>query len=107
MTPLPDQRARNVFGALAFFVTAAVIGVILSPVVAESKEAIANVILGNVLAWPAIVLSYHFGTSQSSVEKNNVIAGLAADSTTVKPVEVVNRPSDPVQVELPEGGRHV
>lgn len=68
-----DVITRNIFGALAFVIAAAVIGFVLSPYVPVDKEAIANVILGNVLGWPAVVLAYHFGTSAGSVRKTELL----------------------------------
>ncbi len=79
--------ARNVFGLLAFATTMMVIGLILSPWVPDSKEAIANVILGNVLGWPAIVLAFHFGSTQSSADKNRVIETLSGN-TPLSPVDL-------------------
>lgn len=86
------MNARNVFGFIAFGAAITVIGLVLSPWVPDTKDAIANVILGNVLGWPAIVLAYHFGTTQSSAEKNRVLATMADTAT--------GRPSDPLHVEV-------
>lgn len=96
---IATERARNAFGLLAFLVTAMVIGLVLSPWVPESKEAVANVILGNVLAWPAVILAFHYGSTQSSADKNRVIAGLV-DSP--RDVTVVNSEKNPVPVDTPE-----
>lgn len=65
--------ARNWFGIAAFVIAAAVIGLVLSPFVPSDRDQIANVILGNVLNWPAIVLAYHFGTSAGSVRKMELL----------------------------------
>jgi len=65
--------ARNGFGALAFVIAGAVIGLVLSPYVPDGKESIANVVLGSVLTWPGIVLAYHFGTSAGSVRKTELL----------------------------------
>lgn len=73
------ETARNIFGALAFAITAAVIAAVLSPYVPNDKESIANVVLGNVLAWPGIVLAYHFGTTRSSSAKDATIAQMAGN----------------------------
>jgi len=70
-----DRVARNAFGAAAFLLTAAIIGVVLSPFVGEGKEAIANVILGNALAWPGMVMAYFYGSSSGSARKTDIIAG--------------------------------
>lgn len=71
------ELARNVFGAMAFAVATAVIGLVLSPYVPAGKEAIANVVLGSVLTWPGIVLAYHFGTTRSSAAKDETISKMA------------------------------
>lgn len=85
-----DTTARNWFGVLAFFVTGAVIAVILSPFVPESKEAIANIILGNVLGWPMIVLSYFYGSSSGSKSKTEALISEPVQT------EVVNTPAHPI-----------
>ena len=74
---MTHEWTRSGFGVLAFMVTSAVIAMVLSPYVQDSKEAIANVVLGNVLGWPATVLAWHFGSTKSSAEKNAVIAAMA------------------------------
>lgn len=68
------DTARLIFGFLAFVIAAAVIALVLSPFVPVGKDAIANVILGNVLGWPAIVLAYHYGTSAGSDHKSELLA---------------------------------
>jgi hypothetical protein len=68
-----DTLARNVFGALAFAVTILVIGAVLSPYVPIEKEGIANIVLGNVLGWPMMVLAYHYGTNAGSVRKTELL----------------------------------
>lgn len=65
-----DRIARHAFGAVAFIVTAAVIAAVLSPWVPDSREAIANVILGNALGWPGMVLAYYYGSSSGSKAKD-------------------------------------
>lgn len=77
------DHSRHFFGAAAFVVAAVVIAAVLSPYVPASKEQIAGVILGNVLAWPGIVLAYYYGSSQQSHKKDAVIANLSdrADGT--------------------------
>jgi hypothetical protein len=85
---MSDTIARNVFGAAAFFVAALVITAVLSPYVPTDKEAIANVILGNVLGWPMMVLAYHYGTNAGSARKTEL---LGADNATGKA-------NDPVHV---------
>lgn len=80
--------ARNVFGLLAFVTTMLVIGLILSPWVPDSKDAIANVILGNVLGWPATVLAFHFGSTQSSADKNRVIEALSGGDPPPPPTPI-------------------
>lgn len=69
-----DRFARNAFGAAAFVVAGAIIAGVLSPYVPDSKEAIANVVLGNVLAWPGMVLAYYFGSSSGSKAKDTALA---------------------------------
>jgi hypothetical protein len=73
-----NDTARNVFGAMAFIVSAVVIGLVLSPYVPAGKEGIANLILGNVLSWPMIVISFFYGSSTGSKEKT---AAMAANNT--------------------------
>lgn len=68
------MTARTTFGAIAFLITGIIVGLILSPVVSDTKEQIALIVLGNVLAWPMIVLQYFFGTTQSSAEKTQLLA---------------------------------
>lgn len=73
-----EHIARNIFGGVAFAVATAVIGFVLSPFVPESKEAIANIILGNVLGWPLMVLAYHYGSSSGSRAKDKALADAAS-----------------------------
>ena len=68
-----EHHARNFFGTMAFIVSVIVIGAVLSPYVPNDKEAIANVILGNVLGWPMMVLAYHYGTNASSARKTELL----------------------------------
>lgn len=69
------MSARNVFGGLAFGITAMVICLVLLPVVSDDKEKVAYLIVGNVLAWPLMILQYFFGTSKSSSDKNDIVSG--------------------------------
>jgi hypothetical protein len=85
-----DTRARNWFGVLAFLMTGAVIGVILSPLVSDGKEAIANIILGNVLGWPMMILSYFYGSSSGSKSKTEALLHEPIQA------EVVNSSAKPV-----------
>ena len=75
------ETARNIFGGAAFCMTGAIIGAVLSPYVPDTKEAIANVVLGNVLSWPGMVLAYHFGTTRSSTTKDATISRLSGDGS--------------------------
>lgn len=97
---MTDTIARNFFGAMAFIVAVLVIGAVLSPFVPNDKEAIANVILGNVLGWPMMVLAYHYGTNAGSVRKTELL-GNAENAT--------GKIDDPVHVtpelDLTEGDR--
>lgn len=68
-----DHTTRNAFGAIAFILAGAIIAGVLSPYVPDSKEAIANVVLGNVLGWPGMVLAYFFGSSSGSKAKDATI----------------------------------
>lgn len=92
---MTDAIARNFFGTLAFVVAVIVIAAVLSPYVPDGKEAIANVILGNVLGWPMMVLAYHYGTNAGSVRKTELLA-------TPNQVEVINTPEQPVPTIDPE-----
>ena len=74
-----DHLTRNVFGGVAFVLAGAIIAGVLSPYVPDSKEAIANVVLGNVLGWPGMVLAYFFGSSSGSKAKDSALAN-AVDS---------------------------
>lgn len=76
---MSDHTPRNAFGALAFIVAALVIAGVLSPFVPDSKDAIANVVLGNVLGWPGMVLAYFFGSSSGSKAKDAALAQAATD----------------------------
>jgi hypothetical protein len=86
-----DHLARNFFGCLAFVVAIIVIIAVLSPYVPDEKEAIANVILGNVLGWPMIVLAFHYGTTAGSARKTELLG-------ETKEVKVTNDPNHPVPV---------
>ena len=77
-----DQAARNAFGALAFLITGAIIAYVLSKFVPDSKESIANVVLGNVLGWPGMVLAYFFGSSSGSKAKDMALAEAASEQST-------------------------
>jgi hypothetical protein len=68
-----DANMRALFGIAAFLWVGIVVALILSPFVPAEKETIANVILGNALGWPAIVLAFYFGSSSGSKEKSGVI----------------------------------
>lgn len=70
---MTDDRARHLFGAMAFMVAALVIAAVLSPFVPADKESISNVILGNVLGWPMMVLAYHYGTNAGSARKTELL----------------------------------
>lgn len=74
-----QHLARNAFGAAAFTITALVIFAVLSPYVPENKIDIANIILGNVLGWPMIVLGFHYGTSAGSVRKTEILTDKEAE----------------------------
>ena len=87
---MTDATARNFFGALAFVVAVLVIGAVLSPFVPTDKDSIANVILGNVLGWPMMVLAYHYGTNASSNRKTELLGEQSAAPT--------GRADDPVHV---------
>jgi cobalamin synthase len=76
------DASRNVFGALAFVVAAFVIAAVLSPYVPIEKESVANVILGNVLGWPMMVLAYHYGTNASSARKTELMIAAGKDDAT-------------------------
>lgn len=99
---------QNFFGATAFIITGIVIAFVLSPMVPQNKEVIANVILGNVLGWPAIVLAYYFGTSRSSADKDDVLKQIAtsnANHNTPEPTPVPNPlPEKIYKVDNPDKG---
>lgn len=86
-----DIIARNFFGTLAFIVAVIVIAAVLSPYVPNDKEAIANVILGNVLGWPMMVLAYHYGTNAGSNRKTELLGAKAEQAT--------GKSDDPLHVE--------
>lgn len=65
-----DKKMRATFGVAAFVFVGVIVTLILSPFVPAEKETIANVILGNALSWPAIVLAFYFGSSSGSKEKS-------------------------------------
>ena len=77
-----DTGSRNTFGGAAFVLTAAIIAGVLSPYVPDSKSQIANVVLGNVLGWPGMVLAYFFGSSSGSKAKDAALANAATDQPT-------------------------
>lgn len=83
-----DVRMRATFGIITFTVVGLIVALVLSPFVPADKEAISNVILGNALGWPAIILAYYFGSSSGSKEKTELMAA-RPDGT----------PDDPVFVE--------
>ena len=83
-----EQTARHIFGVLAFIVATMVIYLVLSPYVSPDKEQVANVILGNVLGWPMIVLSYYYGSSQGSQQKTDIIADQAEHINAIDPRQI-------------------
>jgi hypothetical protein len=90
-----DTIARNFFGTLAFVVAVIVIAAVLSPFVPNDKEAIANVILGNVLGWPMMVLAYHYGTNAGSARKTELLGSPeTASGKKDDPLHVVPEPLD-------------
>lgn len=88
-----SARNRLLFGLLAFGAAIFVIFYVLSPYVPPDKDQIANVILGNVLGWPAIVLAFFFGTSQSSADKTDALAEMAQETPS-------GDAADPLHVEV-------
>lgn len=70
---MSEEAQRLIFGLLGFMLAGGVIAGVLSPLVPTDKEAIANVILGNVLSWPAIVLAFHYGSSSGSKAKGKLL----------------------------------
>lgn len=77
-----DTGSRNTFGGAAFLIAAVVIAGVLSPYVPDSKEPIANMVLGNVLGWPGYVLAYFFGSSSGSKAKDAALVSAATDQPT-------------------------
>lgn len=80
---MSDIIARNFFGTLAFAVAILVIAAVLSPYVPNDKEGIANLVLGNVLGWPMMVLAYHYGTNAGSTRKTELLGESQASSRMV------------------------
>lgn len=72
---MSDRAQRFTFGLLAFTITAAVIIYAMSPYVPDSKEKIAYLIVGNVLGWPFVILSWFFGSSHGSQQMRDIIQG--------------------------------
>lgn len=64
------MNPRLIFGALAFAMAGVIVGLALSPIVAVEKEQVALMVVGNVLAWPVIVLQFFFGSSDGSKTKD-------------------------------------
>ena len=73
-----DHMTRNVFGGVAFILAGAIIAGVLSPYVPDSKEAIANVVLGNAFGVAAgVVVDTH-------VLRLSMRLGLSAETDPVK-----------------------
>ena len=70
---MSSDRQRLIFGVLAFLLPAVLVGAILSPWVASSKDQLANIVIGNVLAWPMIVLQFLYGSSDGSKRKTQAL----------------------------------
>lgn len=44
--------------------------------VPEANKAIVYTLVGNILAWPTLILNFYFGSSSSSEIKNKIISGM-------------------------------
>lgn len=67
------MKAREAFGAATFLLAGGIIGFILSPWVPAEKNDVANIILGNVLGWPLVIIGFYFGSSSGSKEKTAML----------------------------------
>ncbi|MDZ7588228.1 MAG: hypothetical protein U5J78_03375 [Parasphingorhabdus sp.] len=86
-----DSHMRAVFGVLTFAVVGAVVLLILSDWVSLEKEQIANVVLGNVLGWPAIVLAFYFGSSSGSKDKSEKWASFTPEQLTASDQQATDK----------------
>lgn len=100
MTKGEWMRGVMAIGLIILFATA-IIGLFRLQIFESNRETI-TYMLGQLSGMVTTAIAFYFNTTQSSVEKNHVIADMA-NNPPPKQVEVVNTPSDPVQVEMPAG----
>jgi hypothetical protein len=77
----------GVYGALAFL--------LLYPVPNANRELV-SMVLGNIMGFLAGIVTYHFGSTQESAEKNATIGTLAQ---TAKTAQEALTPSDPTPTD--------
>lgn len=75
-----SDRQRLIFGLLAFIISAILVAFILSPWVDPAKNELGSVVMGNVIAWPAIVLAFFFGSSDGSKQKERRLNAASEDN---------------------------
>ena len=64
----------------------------------QSNEQLLSYMLGQLSGFVAAIVSFDFGSSRGSEQKTEL---LSQSPTETQKVEVVNPPTDPVQVEVP------
>lgn len=96
------SRMRAVLAFILVFAFGGALFALYRDAVPTENRDTLTYMLGQLSGMVTTGLAFYFSTTQSSVDKNHVIAGLA-DTGTVKPVEVVNKPSDPIPVENANG----
>lgn len=94
------MRGLLAIGLIIMFALA-IIGLFRLQIFESNRETI-TYMLGQLSGMVTTAIAFYFSTTQSSVAKDHIIADMA-NSPPPKQVEVVNTPSDPVQVELPAG----
>lgn len=90
------MRGALAIGLITLF-AAAIIGLFRLQIFESNRETI-TYMLGQLSGMVTTAIAFYFNTTQSSVDKNHVIANLA-DSPAAKKVQVVNKPDDPIPVE--------
>lgn len=95
------MRGLLAIGLIIMFALA-IIGLFRLQIFESNRETI-TYMLGQLSGMVTTAIAFYFSTTQSSTTKDHIIADMASNPTP-KQVEVINTPSDPVQVELPVGG---
>lgn len=66
--------SRNVVGAFAMLVAAGIIAGLFTVAIPESNREVALVALGVALSWASAAVNFHFGSSEGSKTKTDLLS---------------------------------